>query len=100
MTLRDVSLPSSLFYHIAGKSLVEFPNDVEPWEPHGEIAKFDKKPKASAEERLWSIVEFSPDIGRAIDIALDSYGKYGLESVQSMIRKRWRLRTEFKENLT
>lgn len=89
-TLRDASLPSELFYHFAGNSLVERPKGLNGWSAHGEGFTIEAPAfEPTAWERLSKIVDFSNDIGRLFDLALAEYGDDALPEIQKIIRNRF-----------
>lgn len=89
-TLRDASLPREIFYHFAGKSLVEKPNDLQGWEPHADgFAIPENDADITPHERLTRIVDYSNDVTRLFNLAYASYGPDALEEIQKIIRNRY-----------
>ena len=89
-TLRDASLPSEIFYHFAGRAIVEKPAGLAGWEPHAEgfvIPPSTYEP--TPHERLTQIVENSCDIGRLFELASVSYGDDALVEINKIIRNRF-----------
>lgn len=73
-TLRDAMNPESLFFNFAGRTLVEVPAGVSPWEAHGEgfaiLPRVDRLPY----ERLQQLLSFSQDLPKLIEQAVAAYG--------------------------
>lgn len=89
-TLRDASLPSEIFYHFAGRSLVQKPDGLSGWEPHAQgfvIPPSSYEP--TPHERLTQIVENSCDISRLFELAHVSYADDALAEIQKIIRNRY-----------
>jgi hypothetical protein len=73
-TLRDASNPSDLFFHFAGRSLVEAPPDFSGWLAHGEGYVLGEKVERTLFERFERFLENSRDIHTAARMALELYG--------------------------
>lgn len=90
-TLRDASLPLEIFYHFAGRSLVEKPKGLQGWEPHGEGFELPQSDETlTPHQRLTRIAEHSNDITRLFNLAYASYGDDALDEIQKIIRNRYR----------
>lgn len=87
-TLRDAFNPRSLFFHFAGRTLVQLPADHQPWQAHGEGYFLPPKQDRTAAQRIASMVEHSRDIGRLIDVAVAEYGEAAAEVIAREIRLR------------
>lgn len=74
-TLRDVADPTDIFYHHAGRTLVEAPATFSGWEPHGEGYVLGERPERSLFERFEWLISGSLDIRRAAEMALSLYGR-------------------------
>lgn len=90
-TLRDASVPRELFFHIAARSLVEPPGDLNGWAPHGAGFMVEKRPEPTTWERLMRIVESSGDVHRMFTLARAEYGDDASEELQRAIRKQYSL---------
>lgn len=75
VTLRDVADPTDIFYHHAGRTLVDVPPDFQGWEAHGEGYVLGERPERSLFERFEWLISGSLDIRRAAEMALALYGR-------------------------
>lgn len=73
-TLRDAADPYDLFFHYAGRSLVEAPADFSGWVPHGEGFVLGERRERSLFERFENLISGSLDIRRLAQMAVDLYG--------------------------
>jgi hypothetical protein len=73
-TLRDALNPADLFFHFAGRSLVDTPAKVCPWIAHGDGFVLPRREDRTAVERMENILAFSYDIDRLIKVAREAYG--------------------------
>lgn len=73
-TLRDASDPTDLFWHFAGRSLVEAPADFAGWEPHGEGYVLGERRERTLFERFENLIAGSLDIRRLAEMAVQLYG--------------------------
>lgn len=88
-SLRDVSNPHDIFYQYASKSLVEAPKGFNGWESFAGGLSLDRKHQdITAWEKCKSIIFFSPDITRLIDLALVEYGVDASSEIDKIIRQR------------
>lgn len=93
-TLRDASNPETIFWHFASKSLTTKPEHVPEWVAHGEGFTIEKRPdNFTAWERISTILEFSNDFSRVLDLAIAEYGDDAQSVLQKIIAKRIRLKT-------
>lgn len=74
-TLRDVADPTDIFYHHAGRTLVEAPPEFSGWVAHGEGYVLGERPERSLFERFEWLISGSLDIRRAAEMALALYGR-------------------------
>lgn len=96
-TLKDASNPTSLFYHFAGRSLVEVPSGVPAWQAHGE--GFQITPRShdwTAAERIDSI--FSSDSGIARALALATEDSQG-DTEKALELVLWRFKVQARNRL-
>jgi len=90
-TLRDVSVPYDLFFHIASRSLVEKPSDFRQWTPYGFGFELDKKEGVSDLQKLKGLVEYGSELSRAIKLARRIYGDdEGLTHLIKLVTKRYK----------
>jgi len=73
-TLRDASDPSDLFFHFAGRSLVEAPPEFSGWLAHGEGYVLGERVERTLFERLDRFLENSRDIHTAAKMFIELYG--------------------------
>lgn len=74
-TLRDVADPTDIFYHHAGRTLVEAPPSFSGWVPHGEGYVLGDRPERSLFDRFEYLISGSLDIRRLAEMALALYGR-------------------------
>lgn len=87
-TLRDAFDPSSLFFHFAGRSLVEVPPGIPTWSAHGEGYAGKPRVDRSVLDRLDRLLESSLDVGRLVALAREAYGDKSGDVLARLIRKR------------
>jgi hypothetical protein len=73
-TLRDVSLPSDIFYYHACQTLVKPPSTFKTWESHGEGFTIQKKASKTPYQRMRGLFEFSSDIEQICELAIKEFG--------------------------
>lgn len=73
-TLRDASDPYDIFFHFAGRSLVDAPVGLEGWLPHGEGYVLGERRERSLFDRFDQLIEGSLDIKRLASMAVELYG--------------------------
>lgn len=73
-TLRDALDPSDVFFHFAGRSLVEVPLEFAGWSPHGEGYVLGERRERTLFERFENLLEGSRDVRRLADMAIQLYG--------------------------
>lgn len=73
-TLRDASDPFDLFFHFAGRSLVEAPPEFSGWVAHGEGYVLGEKVERTLFERFERFLENSRDLHTVARMALELYG--------------------------
>lgn len=73
-TLRDASDPFDIFFHFAGRTLVEAPPEFSGWAAHGEGYVLGEKVERTLFERFERFLENSRDIHTAARMALELYG--------------------------
>lgn len=73
-TLRDASDPSDLFWHLAGRTLVDVPVEFAGWEPHGEGYVLGERRERTLFERFENLISGSLDIRRLAEMAVELYG--------------------------
>lgn len=73
-TLRDASDPFDIFFHFAGRSLVEAPPEFSGWAAHGEGYVLGEKVERTLFERFERFLENSRDVHTAARLALELYG--------------------------
>ena len=87
-TLRDVSLPSNIFYHHALHSLAMAPPTHQDWVSHGYAYKIEKKPARTAYEKMRGLFDFSTDIEKLCMYALQEFGEKASEELSRMLHYR------------
>lgn len=73
-TLRDAFNPTDIFFHFAGRSLVEAPPEFSGWLPHGEGYVLGERIERTLFERLDRFLENSRDIHTAAKMFIELYG--------------------------
>lgn len=73
-TLRDAAEPSDIFWHFAGRSLVEAPVEFAGWEAHGEGYVCGERRERTLFERFENLISGSLDIRRLAEMAVELYG--------------------------
>ena len=73
-TLRDASDPFDLFFHLAGRSLVEAPPEFSGWLAHGEGYVLGERVERTLFERLDRFLENSRDIHTVAKMFIELYG--------------------------
>ncbi len=73
-TLRDALVPRDLFFHFAGRSLVEVPPDFSGWVAHGEGFVLGERRERTLFERMETLLENSRDVARVGAMAIVLYG--------------------------
>lgn len=73
-TLRDAADPSDIFWHFAGRSLVEAPVEFAGWEAHGEGYVCGERRERTLFERFENLISGSLDIRRLAEMAVELYG--------------------------
>lgn len=87
-TLRDASMPTALFWHIASPALLQAPSEGVPvWEPNTDYLYTTTPRSFDPAETLRRRVEFSAEL-EALALLSDSLGPEGREYLKSIICKR------------
>ena len=73
-TLRDAFDPHDIFFHHAGRTLVEAPLDFAGWAPHGEGYVLGERRERTLFERFENLISGSLDIRRMAEMAVRLYG--------------------------
>lgn len=73
-TLRDAADPFDLFFHFAGRSLVEVPPECSPWSPRGEGFVLGERVERTLFERFELLVQGSLDVRKVAALAVELYG--------------------------
>lgn len=73
-TLQDAYDPTELFFHVAGRSLVEVPDGLQGWSGAGEGFVLEKARERLPYERFEAFLHGSVDARRLAQMALDLYG--------------------------
>lgn len=87
-TLRDAYDPYDLFFHFAGKSLVEVPVTCQGWVPNGEGYTLGPRSEVLPLDRLDRLLGYSLDLGSLVRIAVDAYGEKAGDVLSRLIRKK------------
>lgn len=74
-TLRDAHDPTAIFYHFAGRSLVQVPASFSGWSAHGEGFHLGVTRQRSLFDRFDQLVATSLDIRRVACMAVELYGR-------------------------
>ena len=89
-TLRDVSLPSNIFYHHALHSLAMAPPTHQEWVSYGVGFKVDKNVSKTAYEKMRGLFNFSTDIEKLCMYALEEFGEKAYDELSRMFQHRIR----------
>jgi hypothetical protein len=73
-TLRDAFNPESLFFHFAGRTLVQSPPDLPEWVAHGDGFLCSPRVERTLPERMDRLLSFSMDIQKLLGLAKEAYG--------------------------
>lgn len=89
-TLRDAADPSAIFWHFAGRSLVQAPPSFNGWVPQGEGYSVPPKPQRSLFERMQAVADHSLDVGRLLRLAYEAAGSVdgALKHINVLLRPR------------
>jgi hypothetical protein len=87
-TLRDAMLPSAIFWHYMGQTLLERPEGVSDWVPYAEGYILPKRVPLAPYQALQRRVELSPEVDYLLGLATQC-GPEGFASLQRMLAKRW-----------
>ena len=87
-SLRDVDMPSSIFYHHALHSLVKPPSTHKPWVSYGEPYQIKKMPKNTAYARMMGIFNFSSDIEKIVEYAIEEFGETAHYHLSKLFKNR------------
>lgn len=87
-TLRDALQPRDLFYHFAGRSLVEVPPDFVEWSPHGEGYVLGERRERTLFERMESLIDCSVDIAKVGAMAIVLYGDMAAQVIGRKVVQR------------
>ena len=87
-TLRDALHPRDLFYHFAGRSLVEVPPDFSGWSAHGEGYVLGERRDRTLFERMDSLIENSIDIAKLGAMAIVLYGDMAAQAIGRKVVRR------------
>lgn len=87
-TLKDAFDPRDIFFHFAGRSLVEVPIGVPEWSAAGEGYVLGARHEVMPLERMDRLLDFSLDLRRLVDIAVDAYGDKAGDVLSRLIRKK------------
>lgn len=86
-TLRDAFEPAALFWHFAGRSLVEPPAAFAGWVPGGEGFVLGPRREISDLDRLETLMSFDRGIHRLVDAAVSAYGDLAGDVLARLFRK-------------
>lgn len=87
-TLRDAMSPRDVFYHFAGRSLVEVPADFSGWSPHGEGYVLGERRERTLFERMDSLIDCSVDIAKVGAMAIVLYGDMAAQVIGRKVVQR------------
>ena len=87
-TLRDALNPRDLFYHFAGRSLVEVPPDFAGWSAHGEGFVLGERRERTLFERMDSLIEHSVDVAKVGAMAIVLYGDMAAQVIGRKVVQR------------
>jgi hypothetical protein len=73
-TLRDALDPVDLFFHFAGRTLVDVPASARPWVSHGSGFVVPPKVERLPFQRMENILSMSADIQKLVEVAREAYG--------------------------
>lgn len=86
-TLRDASLPSAIFWHIAAPALLQLPEGAPVWEPNSDMAWSSERPVFDPAATLRRRVEYSAELDALADVA-DSLGDEGRKYLLRLLELR------------
>lgn len=86
ISLKDVDNPSAVFYHYASPGLVTAPEDAPAWTPGGSALKLPPKVPLLPAQRLLRLLDASPDIRRAVELA-EQIGPQGMDYLYRKLDK-------------
>lgn len=87
-TLKDASDPAALFFHFAGRSLVQQPPGFAGWVAGGEGYVLAPRVEVLPLQRLDRLLDFSPDVSRVVDIAIEAYGEKAGDVLARLFREK------------
>lgn len=87
-TLRDALEPGDLFFHFAGRTMVEVPVEFSGWSPHGEGYVLGERRERTLFERMESLIENSLDIVKLGSIAIALYGEKAADVIGRKVVQR------------
>lgn len=87
-TLRDVSLPSDIFYHHASHSLVKPPETFKTWESHGTGFYVEKKAPKTAYAKIRGLLEFSTDVQKLCAYSVEEFGYSAPQELAKLFKER------------
>lgn len=87
-TLRDALNPRDLFYHFAGRSLVEVPPDFSGWSAHGEGYVLGERRERTLFERMDALIEHSVDVAKVGAMAIVLYGDMAVQVIGRKVVQR------------
>lgn len=86
-TLRDASLPTAIFWHIAAPALLQLPEGAPVWEPNLDMAWSSERPVFDPAATLRRRVEYSAELDALADVA-DSLGDEGRKYLLRLLELR------------
>lgn len=87
-TLRDVDLPSDIFFHHARHSLVNPPSSHKEWVSHGTAYFIEKTPKKTPYDKMRGLFEFSTDIEKLCKYAVEEFGETAPAELAKLFKQR------------
>ena len=87
-TLRDALHPRDMFYHFAGRSLVEVPPDFSGWVAHGEGYVLGERRERTLFERMDALIEHSVDVAKVGAMAIVLYGDMAAQVIGRKVVQR------------
>jgi len=85
-TLRDAFDPTPLFFHFASPDLLPIPLGVPPWQSHAEGFTLDPIIQRTPIEKMFQLLELSPDVDRILALA-HAAGPKGIDLLLSRIKR-------------
>lgn len=84
--LADAHSPTALFWHYAAPGLIDRPEGVQAWKPHGEGFEMPERVEFTPYQLMDRKLEASPDVRRLLELA-ESMGPLGIDFLCQKLRR-------------